>query len=285
MRSVEKSARTAFGGPAFAALVFSIKTFAAAVLALFISFWLGLDEPYWALLTVFIVAQPDSGLVLAKGFYRLLGTAAGIAATTALVFAFAQYGELFIASLAAWVGVCSFAARGTRNYASYGFQLAGYTAAIVGLPAALNTGGAYTLIVARSTEITLGIVCAGLVSRLIFPVHLAPKLMALAGQLFHRVDRFAQIAIDPAADQKQLASEREALATDFGAVETMRSSAFFESAEARLIDPLLRDALHAAVELCAVAEAAATRPGPHLKGCPKSWGLDHLRQPSAGRGT
>ena len=199
-----KSATPAAGGSVFAALVFSAKTFAAALVALFISFWLGLDEPYWALLTVFIVAQPDSGLVLAKGFYRLLGTAAGIVVTTALVFACAQYGELFIASLAVWVGVCSFAARGTRNYASYGFQLAGYTAAIVGLPAALNTSGAYTLIVARSTEITLGIVCAGLMSRLIFPVQLAPKLMALARQLFDRVDRFAQIAIDPAADQKQL---------------------------------------------------------------------------------
>ena len=112
--------------------------------------------------------------------------------TTALVFGFAQYGELFIASLAAWIGVCSFAARGTRNYSAYGFQLAGYTAAIVGLPAALNTSGAYTLIVARSTEITLGIVCAGLVSRLIFPVHLAPKLIALASQLFHRVDPLTQ---------------------------------------------------------------------------------------------
>ena len=72
VRGVEKSARPALGGPAFAAVVFSTKTFAAAVLALFISFWLGLDEPYWALLTVFIVAQPDSGLVLAKGFIASL---------------------------------------------------------------------------------------------------------------------------------------------------------------------------------------------------------------------
>jgi uncharacterized membrane protein YccC len=46
----------------------------AALLALFISFWLTLDERYWALLTAFVVAQPDSGLVLAKGFYRILGT-------------------------------------------------------------------------------------------------------------------------------------------------------------------------------------------------------------------
>ena len=67
------------------ALMFAVKTFAAALLALFISFWLALDEPYWALLTVFVVSQPDSGLVLAKGFYRLLGTAAGLLITVAPV--------------------------------------------------------------------------------------------------------------------------------------------------------------------------------------------------------
>jgi hypothetical protein len=57
-------------GPILSSVIFSGKTFAAALLALFISFWLALDEPYWALLTVLVVAQPDSGLVLAKGFYR-----------------------------------------------------------------------------------------------------------------------------------------------------------------------------------------------------------------------
>ena len=155
--------------PLLAAVIFSGKTFAAALLALFISFWLALDEPYWAVMAVFIVAQPDSGLVLAKGFYRLCGTAVGLLVTTAMVFALAQYGELFMAALALWIGVCAFAARGRRGFASYAFQLAGYTAAIVGVPAALNPDAAYTVITARATEITLGIVCMGLVSRLCFP--------------------------------------------------------------------------------------------------------------------
>jgi uncharacterized membrane protein YccC len=264
-RGSAKSATPASDGSILSAVIFSGKTFTAALLALFISFWLALDEPYWALLTVFVVAQPDSGQVLAKGFYRLLGTAVGILVTTALVFELAQYGELFIASLAAWIGVCSFAARGRRNLVSYGFQLAGYTAAIVGIPAALNTDGAYTLIVARSTEITLGIVCMGVVSRLIFPSELAPRLVSLAGQAVQRVDRFAELALDPASSPERLASEREALAKDFGAIETMRSSAFFESAEARRMDRPLRDAVHAAIHLCALAEAAA-RPGPDLEG-------------------
>jgi hypothetical protein len=74
-RGSAKSATPASDGSSLSAVIFSGKTFAAALLALFISFWLGLDEPYWGLLTVFVVAQPDSGLVLAKGFYRLLGTA------------------------------------------------------------------------------------------------------------------------------------------------------------------------------------------------------------------
>jgi hypothetical protein len=125
-----KKAMRASNDSFLGALIFSAKTFAGALLALFISFWLALDEPYWALLTAFVVAQPDSGLVLAKGFYRLLGTAAGILVTIALVFALAQYGELFVASLAAWIGLCSFAARATRNFAAYGFQLDGYTVAI-----------------------------------------------------------------------------------------------------------------------------------------------------------
>jgi len=47
------------------------------LLALYIAFWAGLDEPRWSFLTVFVVSQPDSGLVLAKSFYRMLGTIAG----------------------------------------------------------------------------------------------------------------------------------------------------------------------------------------------------------------
>ena len=151
------------------ALVFAFKTCAAALLALFLAFWLELDEPKWALLTVFVVSQPESGLVLAKSFYRILGTIAGTLVSIALVFLFAQYGELFLASLAAWIGLCSFAARAMRNFTAYGFLLAGYTVAILGVPAAINPSGAYPLVVARFTEIVLGIACAALVSRVMFP--------------------------------------------------------------------------------------------------------------------
>jgi uncharacterized membrane protein YccC len=247
-------------------LVFSFKTFAASLLALFIAFWAALDDPRWAVLTVFVVSQPDSGLVVAKSFYRMLGTVAGVLVSIALVFAFAQYGELFLASLAAWIAFCCFAARTARNFASYGFQLAGYTVAIVGLPAALEPSGAYPLIVARFTEISLGIACAALVSRLVFVRELRPKVIALVHDLTRRADHFAALAIDPAADRGCIADERAQLTKDFVAVEAMQQSAFFESAGARLRYNAQRELRDAAVELCAVAEGATARrvgPVPH----------------------
>src|SRR4051812_41045870 len=150
------------------AMTFAVKTFAASLLALYIAFWAGLDDPRWAFLTVFVVSQPESGLVLAKSFYRVLGTIAGLLVAIALVFGLAQYGEIFVAAVAAWICLCNFAARAVRNFASYGFQLAGYTVAIVAIPAALVPTEAYSLLVARFTEIALGIICAALFSQLIF---------------------------------------------------------------------------------------------------------------------
>ena len=44
-------------------------------------------------------------------------------------------------------------------------------------------------------------------------------------------------------------------------MEAMRSSAFFESANARLLNEPLRRVMYAAVDLCAVAAAAAARLG------------------------
>src|SRR5882757_6196556 len=242
-------------------LIFAAKTFTASLLALYIAFWAGLDDPRWALLTVFVVSQPDSGLVLAKGFYRILGTIAGLLVSIALVFGLAQYGELFVAALAVWICFCNFAARMVRNFASYGFQLAGYTVAIIGIAAALNPTGAYPLVLARFTEIMLGIVCAALVSRLILVRELSPKLVELVRALARRADSFATVLLDRDADRERVTAERTELSKSYLDVQAMQPSTYFESAEARALDQPLRRLTQAAVELCAVAEAAGTHRG------------------------
>lgn len=93
------------------------------------------------MITVFIVMQPQSGQVFAKSFYRFLGTLAGSAVMVALIALFAQNTELFLGSLAIWVGICSAGAARYRNFRAYGFVLAGYTAAMVGLPALAHPDG------------------------------------------------------------------------------------------------------------------------------------------------
>jgi uncharacterized membrane protein YccC len=247
-------------------LTFAIKTFAASLLALYIAFWAGLDDPKWAFLTVFVVSQLDSGLVLAKSFYRILGTVAGILVSIALVFSLAQYGELFVAALAVWICFCNFAARAVRNFASYGFQLAGYTVAIVGIPAALNPAGAYPLVVARFTEILLGIICAALVSRLILLRALAPKLIEQVRTLARRAESFATALLAPDADREHVNAERTELTKAYLDVQAMQHSTHFESAEARVLDQPLRRLTQAAVELCAAAETAASHRSGRLLG-------------------
>ena len=113
--------------------IFGAKTTISGLLALLIAFAFNLDQPKWALLTVFIVAQPQSGLVIAKSFYRIIGTVVGAAGALVLVSLFAQERVLFLGALALWIAVCTYASKQARNFASYGFVLAGYTAAIVGI--------------------------------------------------------------------------------------------------------------------------------------------------------
>jgi uncharacterized membrane protein YccC len=241
------------------AVTFAVKTFVAGLLALYVAFWLGLDEPRWALLTVYVVSQPESGLVLAKSFHRALGTAAGLLFSTLLVFTLAQYGDLFVPSVALWIGICNFAARAARNFISYGFLLAGYTAAIIGIPAALDPSHAYTLIAARGTEIMIGLTFAALASRLMFPQELVQRLLALTRRIIIRAKAFGSVAIGPAADKAALATQRFQLIQDIASIDSARVSAYFESAEARRLSDPVREVALAALNVCAIADDIASR--------------------------
>lgn len=85
----------------------------AAFLTLWLAMRLELPQPRTAMITVFIVMQPQSGQVFAGNFYRFLGTLAGSAVMVLLIALFAQNTELFLGALAIWVGICT--AGATRN--------------------------------------------------------------------------------------------------------------------------------------------------------------------------
>jgi len=173
--------------------VYIFKVLFAAFLTLWLAMRLELPQPRTAMITVFIVMQPQSGQVFAKSFYRFLGTLTGSAVMVALIALFAQNTELFLGSLAIWVGICSAGAARYRNFRAYGFVLAGYTAAMVGLPALAHPDGAFMAAVWRVLEISLGILCSTLVSAAILP---QTASAAMRNALYQRFGVFALFVTD-----------------------------------------------------------------------------------------
>jgi uncharacterized membrane protein YccC len=154
-------------GSAMPAVLYGLRLWAAVCLALYLAFWLELQNPSWAGTTAAIVCQPALGASLRKGWFRLIGTVVGAIAAVVLSALFPQSRAGFLLGLAFWGGLCAMGATLLRNFASYAAALSGYTAAIIAgdeLGAVGGTNGdAFNLAVARSTEIGLGIVCAGFV--------------------------------------------------------------------------------------------------------------------------
>ncbi|KQP37523.1 FUSC family protein [Pseudorhodoferax sp. Leaf274] len=159
--------------------VFSLKSFGAAMLAMYCASRAGLPRPFWALLTAYVVANPLAGAVRSKAIYRFLGTLLGCTATLLLVPALSSAPELLTLALALWVGTCLFFSLLDRSPASYVFMLAGYTAALIGFPSVQTPQTLFDTATLRVEEIWIGIVCATLVHSIVLPQSLAPSVLGL----------------------------------------------------------------------------------------------------------
>lgn len=157
---------------------FALKTFAAAMLALFLAFWIDLPNPYWALGTVYITSQVLAGATRSKALYRVLGTLLGAVVTVALVPNLVNAPELLTLAIALWVAACLYFSLLDRTPRSYLMMLGGYTAALIGFPAVGAPGTMFDTAVARAEEITLGILCASLVNTVVLPQSVAPVITA-----------------------------------------------------------------------------------------------------------
>ena len=148
-------------------LLFGLQLWASVCLALYVAFWLELDNAYWAGLTAAIVCQPSLGASLRKGMFRMVGTVVVAVAIVVLTACFPQDRIAFLVGLALWGAACGFMATILRNFAAYGAALAGYTAVSIAADQLGATGGlngqAFTLAVTRASEIWIGIGSAGVV--------------------------------------------------------------------------------------------------------------------------
>ncbi|TPL51736.1 FUSC family protein [Mesorhizobium sp. B2-4-6] len=208
--------------------IFALRTVSAGLIALLVAYALKLDHPQWAMMTVFIVAQPVAGMVLAKGFYRLLGTLAGGLAAVGITSLFGANPWLLVSVLALWIGVCTLVSSLLRNPEAYGAALAGYTAMIISLPALGQPHIVVDLAIARCAEIALGIVCAGVTSRLILPKLAADAIISRLKRSILDLAEYAGGAFSN-GDPASLAALQRKLITDAQTLAEMRTYARLEA--------------------------------------------------------
>jgi uncharacterized membrane protein YccC len=152
----------------------------------------------------------------------------------ALIGLFAQQPELFIVSTAIWVGICTAGAARNRNFRSYGFVLAGYTAALIGIPAAQHPDGAFLSALTRVAEVVLGIVCAGAVSGLVFPQFAGLQMRSTVRARFSAFVEYVGASLAGRNDRARIEATNARFVADIVGFEAARSVAVFEGPASRM---------------------------------------------------
>ncbi|MBO0734453.1 MAG: FUSC family protein [Methylocapsa sp.] len=230
-------------------LLFGLRLWASVCLALYIAFWLELDNPFWAGTSAAIVCQPHLGASLRKGWYRMIGTMVGAVAIVVLTALFPQARAPFLVALALWAAVCALVATLLRNFASYAAALAGYTAAIIASDELGATGGpdadtVFLLAVYRASEICIGIVSAGIVlAGTDFGAarrRLAGSFAALSAEI---TGRFTSMLALAGPDMPETQPVRRELARRVIALDPIIDEVKGESSQLRYHSPVLQKAV------------------------------------------
>ncbi|WP_426425453.1 FUSC family protein [Bradyrhizobium genosp. A] len=202
-------------------LIFALKTFAASMLALVIALAMDLPRPYWAMATVYITSQPLAGATSSKAFFRVMGTLVGATMTVALVPNLINAPELLCLAIALWVGLCLYLSLLDGTPRSYVFMLAGYTVALIGFPSVSDPGAIFDTAVARLEEISLGIICASLVSTIVFPRSVAPAVAGRVDSWLLDARRLSQVVLLREGTNEIRRGKRLKLATDIVEIDTL----------------------------------------------------------------
>jgi len=202
-------------------LIFALKTFAASMLALVIALAMDLPRPYWAMATVYITSQPLAGATSSKAFFRVMGTLVGATMTVALVPNLINAPELLCLAIALWVGLCLYLSLLDGTPRSYVFMLAGYTVALIGFPSVSEPSAIFDTAVARLEEISLGIICASLVSTIVFPRSVAPAVAHRVDSWLSDARRLSNVVLLREGTNETRRGKRLKLATDIVEIDTL----------------------------------------------------------------
>lgn len=147
----------------FTHAVHGLKTGCAAVLAYALTTLLNLDFGYWAVITTVIVMQVYVADSIEMCLYRFSGTILGALLGVLVLLAVPRNHIVICIALFITIGFCSFLTRYKARY-----RMAAITVVIV-VMTGMNTENVFLFGFSRVLEILIGVLCAFLVSVLIFP--------------------------------------------------------------------------------------------------------------------
>lgn len=160
-------------------IIFACKGVLSMASALFIAMHLELDRPFWAVVaSMLLQARPESGLVIEKALYLVLGSAVGGIVAVLILGNFTACPIIAMALLTAWIGLTSYLSAKVQhvNY-NYLLGLTGVTAPLIVLLVMSDATTVSSLEVfevarARLSEAMTGAFCAAMVSVLFIPLRL-----------------------------------------------------------------------------------------------------------------
>jgi uncharacterized membrane protein YccC len=227
--------------PNLTVLLFALRTVAAALLTLYLSFIFDLAEPKWAVMAVFIVSQPLGGMALQRSFAQVIGTTVGAAVAVAIMAVFAQAPLPFLITLSLWLAFCTAGGTLLRYTSSHAFVLSGFTAVVVAMLAVPEQENTLMLAITRVTETLLAVACVAVVSLL------TARPGAVARRYFAKVDQVLKLMAKHAAQVIRTEESDEAfqqrqmqLLSEINVLEGLRRHLYFDAPRLREADSMVQ---------------------------------------------
>jgi uncharacterized membrane protein YccC len=212
----------------------ALKAALAVVVSMLICMRLELRAPGTAMVSAAIVMiHQQSGMVIARAFYRALGIVWGSLAGLTLICLFAQQPPLFLAGLSLWIGLFVAGSSYYKNFQSYGFVLSGYAASITAVPEWSNPYDVSTNVIFTVSEVVIGVTVSSLVSALVLPQRVTPALKTWRHNALTKLLPALRAAAGGGAIEEH-SSQYLQLIQESVAIEGLRTAAVFEDPEMRL---------------------------------------------------
>lgn len=232
---------------------YALRNGIAMCLALSFAYYINLDEPYWAMTSAAVVSFPTVGGVISKSLGRIAGSLLG--ASAALIIAGLTLTDpwLFLFSISAWLGFCTWACAMFTNNAAYAFQLAGYTCAIIVFPVInlVDANELWDLAQSRVCEVIVGILCGGLMMMILPSTSDGTALLTALKNMHARILEHASLMWQPETTDA-IRSAHESMIGQILTMNLLRIQAFWSHYRFRRQNSLLNYLLHQQLRLTSI---------------------------------